>query len=167
MRDCSIAPGNWGSKPTASFASNEIRGQAEQAWRNVGAVLQSAGMGFENIVKLTHYLTRYEDLAAYREVRAQFLGKLAPASTPLVINLGAGAAGSSARGRGDRRARIAAIIAMRCYRRRRAIALRVAPIGWYREWSPHRLRHLDAVVIETMSNARLRRACDDDARGRG
>ncbi|HEY3917016.1 MAG TPA: RidA family protein [Stellaceae bacterium] len=77
--------GQLGLKPDGSFASNEIRGQAEQAWRNVGAVLQAAGMGYENIVKLTHYLTRREDLPGYREVRAQFLGKLAPASTLLVI----------------------------------------------------------------------------------
>jgi enamine deaminase RidA (YjgF/YER057c/UK114 family) len=77
--------GQLGLKADGSFASNEIRGQAEQAWRNIGAVLQSAGMGYEDIVKLTHYLTRQEDVAAYREVRAQFLGKLAPASTLLVI----------------------------------------------------------------------------------
>jgi len=63
----------------------DIRGQAEQAWRNLGAVLQAAGMGYENVVKLTHFLVRREDIAVYREVRAQFLGKLAPASTLLVI----------------------------------------------------------------------------------
>lgn len=78
--------GQLGLKPDGSFASNEICGQAEQAWRNIDAVLRAAGMGYENIVKLTHYLTRREDLPAYREVRAQFLGKLAPASTLLVIS---------------------------------------------------------------------------------
>lgn len=64
----------------------DIRGQAEQAWRNLEAVLKAAGMGVENIVKLTHYLTRREDIPVYREVRAQFLGKYAPASTLLVIS---------------------------------------------------------------------------------
>lgn len=78
--------GQLGVKTDGTFASDEIRGQAEQAWRNVGAVLQSAGMGYENIVKLTHYLVRREDIPAYREVRAQFLGKLAPASTLVVID---------------------------------------------------------------------------------
>jgi enamine deaminase RidA (YjgF/YER057c/UK114 family) len=68
------------------MAGDDIRSQAEQAWRNIGAVLGSAGMGYENIVKLTHYLTRREDIPGYREVRAQFLGKLAPASTLLVIS---------------------------------------------------------------------------------
>jgi enamine deaminase RidA (YjgF/YER057c/UK114 family) len=77
--------GQLGLKTDGSMAGGDIRTQAEQAWHNIGAVLRSAGMGYENIVKLTHYLTRREDLAAYREVRAQFLGKLAPASTLLVI----------------------------------------------------------------------------------
>jgi 2-iminobutanoate/2-iminopropanoate deaminase len=64
----------------------DIREQATQAWRNLGAVLQAAGMGYENLVKLTHFLVRREDIAVYREVRAQFLGKHAPASTLLVIS---------------------------------------------------------------------------------
>jgi enamine deaminase RidA (YjgF/YER057c/UK114 family) len=78
--------GQLGLKTDGSFAANDIHGQAEQAWRNIAAVLQAAGMGYENIVKLTHYLTRAADIPAYREVRAQFLGKLAPASTLLVIS---------------------------------------------------------------------------------
>lgn len=78
--------GQLGLKADGTFAGSDIRAQAEQALRNVGAVLQAAGMGYENIVKLTHYLTRREDIPAYREVRAQFLGKLAPASTLLVIS---------------------------------------------------------------------------------
>ncbi|HWE76596.1 MAG TPA: RidA family protein [Stellaceae bacterium] len=78
--------GQLGLKTDGTMAGDDIRSQAEQAWRNIGAVLSSAGMGNENIVKLTHYLTRREDIPAYREVRAQFLGKLAPASTLLVIS---------------------------------------------------------------------------------
>ncbi len=62
-----------------------IKGQAEQAWHNLGAVLEAAGMGYQNLVKVTHFLTRAEDIAAYRDVRAKFLGSHAPASTLLVI----------------------------------------------------------------------------------
>ncbi|HEX4194382.1 MAG TPA: RidA family protein [Stellaceae bacterium] len=78
--------GQLGLKTDGTMAGDDIRSQAEQAWRNIGAVLRSAGMDYENIVKLTHYLTRREDIPGYREVRAQFLGKLAPASTLLVIS---------------------------------------------------------------------------------
>jgi len=63
----------------------DIRTQAEQAWRNIGTVLAAAGMGYEHLIKVNHYLTRREDLTAYREVRAKFLGSHAPASTLLVI----------------------------------------------------------------------------------
>jgi len=63
-----------------------IREQAEQAWKNIQAVLAAAGMGMENIVKVNHYLTRKEDIAAYREVRSKFLGDNTPASTLLVIS---------------------------------------------------------------------------------
>ncbi len=77
--------GQLGVTPDGKLAP-EIREQATQAWRNLGAVLQAAGMGYENLVKVTHFLVRREDIAVYREVRAQFLGKHAPASTLLVIS---------------------------------------------------------------------------------
>ena len=64
----------------------DIRSQAEQAWRNLGAVLESAGMGFANLVKVTHYLTRADDVPTYRAVRLQFLGAHAPASTLVIIS---------------------------------------------------------------------------------
>ena len=64
----------------------DIRGQAEQAWRNLGSVLEAAGMGYQNLVKVTHFLTRREDIPVYREVRAKFLGAHAPASTLLIIS---------------------------------------------------------------------------------
>jgi len=77
--------GQLGVSADGKFAP-DIRGQAEQAWRNLGAVLEAAGMGYPNLVKVNHYLLRREDLAAYREVRARFLGQHAPASTLLVIS---------------------------------------------------------------------------------
>jgi 2-iminobutanoate/2-iminopropanoate deaminase len=64
----------------------DIKGQSEQAWRNLGSVLEAAGMGYQNLVKVTHFLVRREDIAVYREVRARFLGANAPASTLLVIS---------------------------------------------------------------------------------
>jgi 2-iminobutanoate/2-iminopropanoate deaminase len=64
----------------------DIKSQAEQAWRNLGNVLEAAGMGYQNLVKVTHFLTRREDIPVYREVRAKFLGAHAPASTLLVIS---------------------------------------------------------------------------------
>ncbi|MGH7073304.1 MAG: RidA family protein [Stellaceae bacterium] len=59
--------------------------QAEQAWTNLMALLAAADMTRDNIVKVTHFLTRPADLAAYRGVVARFLGEARPASTMLVI----------------------------------------------------------------------------------
>jgi 2-iminobutanoate/2-iminopropanoate deaminase len=54
--------------------------QADLAWRNIKAILAEAGMSVEDIVKLTQYLTRRDDLAAYRDIRSRHLGICRPAS---------------------------------------------------------------------------------------
>jgi len=77
--------GQLGAAPDGKFPP-DIKAQAEQAWRNLLAVIKEAGMGVENLVKVNHYLTRREDIAAYREVRARFLGDNKPASTLVVIS---------------------------------------------------------------------------------
>jgi 2-iminobutanoate/2-iminopropanoate deaminase len=64
----------------------DLDGQATQCWRNIKAVLAAAGMGVENLVKCTHFLTRAEDVAAYGKIRASHLGEARPASTLLVIS---------------------------------------------------------------------------------
>ena len=65
---------------------SEFVAQAAQCWRNVKAVLAAAGMGVENLVKCTHFVTRAEDVATYGKVRARQLGEARPASTLLVIS---------------------------------------------------------------------------------
>jgi 2-iminobutanoate/2-iminopropanoate deaminase len=76
--------GQVGAAPDGTIAK-DIRGQAEQAWKNIQNVLASAGFEMKDLVKVNHYLTRKEDIPAYREVRAKHLGSHAPASTLLVI----------------------------------------------------------------------------------
>ncbi len=77
--------GQVGAAPDGSIAK-DIRGQATQAWKNIENVLAAAGMELKDIVKVNHYLTRKEDIAGYREVRAKALGSHQPASTLLVIS---------------------------------------------------------------------------------
>jgi 2-iminobutanoate/2-iminopropanoate deaminase len=64
---------------------NDITGQAELAWEHVGHMLQRAGMTVTDIVKVTQYLTRAEDIPAYGKVRTRFLNGARPASMLLVI----------------------------------------------------------------------------------
>ncbi len=60
--------------------------QAEQAWKNIGAVLKSAGMTYKDIVKATIFLTDSRYIEPYRAVRDKFIkGPPYPASTLLIV----------------------------------------------------------------------------------
>jgi enamine deaminase RidA (YjgF/YER057c/UK114 family) len=63
----------------------DIAGQSEQAWVHIEHMLERAGMGVGDIVKLTQYLLHAEDIAAYAQVRARFLKGARPASMLLVV----------------------------------------------------------------------------------
>ena len=63
----------------------DITGQAEQAWAHIVAMLDSADMGVNDLVKVTHYLLRASDIPAYVKVRSRFLGEARPASMLLVV----------------------------------------------------------------------------------
>ena len=59
--------------------------QMEQAWRNIFAILESAGLTRQDLVKVTVYLTRTEDIGRYREMRDRMLEGAEPASTLLIV----------------------------------------------------------------------------------
>ena len=62
-----------------------ITAQAERAWQHIDHMLRKAGMGINDIVKLTQYLVSAEDIPAYAAVRARMLAGARPASTLLVV----------------------------------------------------------------------------------
>lgn len=64
----------------------DIAGQAEIAWTHIVAMLEAAGMTVHDLVKVTHYLVRAEDIPAYVKVRARFLGEARSASMLLVTS---------------------------------------------------------------------------------
>lgn len=59
--------------------------QAEQVFQNLEAVLKAAGASFRDVVKINTYLTRADDLAKVREVRAKYLGASEPPASTLVV----------------------------------------------------------------------------------
>lgn len=63
-----------------------IEAQTEIAWRNVGSVLEAAGMGMEDIISYVSYLVRREDAAGYGRVRLHALGGARPTSTLIFIS---------------------------------------------------------------------------------
>jgi 2-iminobutanoate/2-iminopropanoate deaminase len=63
----------------------DITGQAELAWQHIIGILGKAGMTVTDIVKVTQYLTRADDIAGYAKVRTRYLGQARPAAMLLVI----------------------------------------------------------------------------------
>ena len=76
--------GTPGMLPDGSYPQG-VTAQAEQAWKNLLAILAEAGMGVRDLVKVTHYLVRQEDIKDYVAVRARYLGDARPASMLLVV----------------------------------------------------------------------------------
>jgi enamine deaminase RidA (YjgF/YER057c/UK114 family) len=64
----------------------DFAAQAELAWQNIRAILAEAGMGVEDIVRVSQFLTRRADLDAYRAIRTRHLGDARPASTLLFVS---------------------------------------------------------------------------------
>ncbi len=63
-----------------------IEKQCAQAWKNVGQVLKSAGMGFRDVVKVTVFLTDSRFIGPYRESRDKVIAAAPyPASTLLIV----------------------------------------------------------------------------------
>jgi enamine deaminase RidA (YjgF/YER057c/UK114 family) len=60
--------------------------QIEQAWRNLLAILESAGMGPPDLVKVTTFLTDRSHLQVSRQIRDRMLQGAEPASTLLIVD---------------------------------------------------------------------------------
>ena len=58
--------------PTTGAVPEGIAAQAEQSCKNVGAILEAAGLGFADVVKTTCFLADMADFAAFNEVYARY-----------------------------------------------------------------------------------------------
>lgn len=58
--------------PLGGTVPEGIAAQAEQSCKNVGAILEAAGAGFEQVVKTTCFLADMGDFAAFNEVYARY-----------------------------------------------------------------------------------------------
>ena len=57
---------------TGAVVGTTIEEQAEQSIKNVGALLECAGLGFENVVKTTCFLADMGDFAAFNGVYGKY-----------------------------------------------------------------------------------------------
>lgn len=59
-------------EPVSGAVPENIAAQAEQSCKNVGAILSTAGTGFDKVLKTTCFLADMGDFAAFNEVYAKF-----------------------------------------------------------------------------------------------
>lgn len=57
---------------TGEIAEGDIKVQAEQVMKNLGAVLEEAGASFENAIKTTCFLADMDDFAVFNEVYGKY-----------------------------------------------------------------------------------------------
>ena len=60
------------SPETGEIAGASIEEQAERCCKNVQAILEASGLGFEDVVKTTCFLADMGDFAAFNEVYARY-----------------------------------------------------------------------------------------------
>ena len=58
--------------PADGSVAEDIAGQAEQSCKNVGAILEAAGSGFDKVFKTTCFLADMGDFATFNEVYAKY-----------------------------------------------------------------------------------------------
>jgi len=76
--------GQIGLRPDGSLAPS-LAEQADQAYRNLGAILEANGFRFADIVKLTTYVVAGQAAAEVSAVRRGYLGAHRPAATAVYV----------------------------------------------------------------------------------
>jgi 2-iminobutanoate/2-iminopropanoate deaminase len=80
-----LATSGYPGYDTEGRLSSSFEVQAEWSWRHVVRALEAADMTVHDIVRVTHYLVRREDLALYRPIRDRFLGTARPSSMTMFV----------------------------------------------------------------------------------
>ena len=78
--------GQLGLEPsTGEFVAGDVAAQAEQSLRNLGAVLEAAGLTFGDVVKTTIFLADMADFAAVNAVYGRFVTDPPPARSTVAV----------------------------------------------------------------------------------
>ena len=70
---------------TGALIEADVAGQAQRCFENLGAVLDAAGLTFDDVVKVNVYLTSMDDFAAMNEVYARLFTEPYPARTTVAV----------------------------------------------------------------------------------
>jgi len=70
---------------TGALVEGGIEAQAERVLRNLGAVLDAAGLSFDDVVKTTCFLADIGDFGTFNAVYARFFGATPPARSTFAV----------------------------------------------------------------------------------
>lgn len=70
---------------TGAFPEGGVQEQTRQSLLNAKAILESAGLGLNNVVKTTVFLADMGDFAAMNEIYAQFFAAPFPARSAVAV----------------------------------------------------------------------------------
>jgi 2-iminobutanoate/2-iminopropanoate deaminase len=66
--------------------AGDVAEQARQVFRNMALCLKAAGCGFDDVVKVVHFLLDVDDRARINPVRMEFFGEARPASSLVQVS---------------------------------------------------------------------------------
>jgi 2-iminobutanoate/2-iminopropanoate deaminase len=91
--DTVYCSGQIGLDPASGELADGVEAQAERALKNLAAVLDASGLGFDDVVKTTIFLADIGDFAAVNEI----YGREMPTPPPARSTIGVGALPKGAR----------------------------------------------------------------------
>ncbi len=77
--------GQTGTAPDGTHGEG-IEEQSRLVYANIATILKQCGMGLENLVKVTVFLTSPDYIEAWRAAQKEAFGDVAPASTLLIVS---------------------------------------------------------------------------------
>lgn len=84
--DTLYVSGNIPVNPATGDVADGIANQSKQVFENMKAVLNEAGMGFENVVKTTAFLTDLSNFATFNEIYASYFVAPYPARSCVEVS---------------------------------------------------------------------------------
>lgn len=85
--DLVFVAGQTGRHPVTGQVGKDVREQTRNALERITLILAAAGTSLDNVLTVTTYLTRREDLAAYNEEYGRYFPTDKPARTTVEVVL--------------------------------------------------------------------------------
>ncbi|MGI8314728.1 RidA family protein [Halobacillus mangrovi] len=71
---------------TMEFVSDDVSNQTHQVMRNLGAILEEAGLSYRNIAKANIYLASMDDFSVVNDIYASYLSEPYPARAAVEVS---------------------------------------------------------------------------------